>query len=513
MKIKRVLISVTDKTGLVEFAGALANSGAEIFSTGGTLKALQTGGIKAKSISDVTNFPEILDGRVKTLHPAVFAGILAKRNAPEHLAQLEKLKLSLFDMVVVNLYRFEETVASGADLESIIENIDIGGPSLIRAAAKNYEGCAVVVDPGQYNEVAGELGRDGGVSLDLLKKLAAVAFEKVALYDVAIARFYKERFLTERRDSAALPGDTVLIGEHKSVEMRYGENPHQVAGFYGNFEKYFQKLHGKELSYNNLVDMDAAQMLLQEFEEPASIIIKHTNPCGVAIDHDIYQAYTRALKTDPKSAFGGIVAFNRKVEAPLAEQLNQIFLEVVIAPEFSKDALDLLNKKKDRRIILSRNRLPRNIMVRSSCGGILAQTTDDLVLKENDLKVVTDRLPSERELKDMKFAYVVCKHVKSNSIVFAKDQMTLGSGAGQMSRVDSVKIARMKAQEAGLDLTGSVAASDAFFPFADNVEEIAKAGASAIIQPGGSVRDAESIEAANRLNISMVFTGIRHFKH
>ncbi len=508
MKIKRVLISVTDKTGLVEFANVLIKSGAEIFSTGGTLKVLQSAGIKAKSISDVTNFPEILDGRVKTLHPAVFAGILARRNVRQHLDQLENLKLSLFDMVVVNLYRFEETVASGAELETIIENIDIGGPSLIRAAAKNYEGCAVVVDPAQYSEVAGELSGDRAVSLELMKKLAAAAFEKVALYDVAIAQFYREKFA----DGRAL-GNSVLIGERKSMDMRYGENPHQTAGFYGNFEKYFEKLHGKELSYNNLVDVDAAQRLIQEFGEPAAVIIKHTNPCGVATDHDIHQAYTRALKTDSKSAFGGIVAFNRKVEAPLAEQLNQIFLEVIIAPEFSRDALDLLNKKKDRRIILSKSKLPENILVRSSCGGILAQTADNVILNENDLKVATNRFPTERELNDMKFAYTVCKHVKSNAIVFAKDGMTLGSGAGQMSRVDSVKIARIKAEEAGLDLKGSVAASDAYFPFADNVEEIAKAGASAIIQPGGSVRDAESIEAANRLNISMVFTGIRHFKH
>ena len=509
MRIKRVLVSVTDKTGLVEFAGALIKSGAEIFSTGGTLKTLHSAGIRARSISDVTSFPEILDGRVKTLHPAVFAGILARRNVREHLDQLEKLKLSLFDMVVVNLYRFEETVASGADLESIIENIDIGGPSLIRAAAKNYEGCTVVVDPAQYNEVADELNKAGEVSLQIMEKLAAVAFERVALYDVAIAHFYKEKFLTmEKQDS-----DYVLIGERKSMSMRYGENPHQTAGFYGNFEKYFQKLHGKELSYNNLVDIDAAQRLVQEFSEPAAIIVKHTNPCGVAIDHDIHQAYTRALKTDPKSAFGGIVAFNQRVESSLADQLNQIFLEVVIAPDFSSDAIDLLNKKKDRRIILSKNNLPQDIMVRSSCGGILAQTPDDIVLNENDLKAVTDRFPTERELNDMKFAYVVCKHVKSNAIVFAKDGMTLGSGAGQMSRVDSVKIARMKAEEAGLDLKGSVVASDAYFPFADNVEEIARAGATAIIQPGGSVRDAESIEAANRLNISMVFTGLRHFKH
>ncbi len=521
MKIKRVLISVTDKTGLVEFANVLMKSGAEIFSTGGTLKALQSGGIKAKSISDVTNFPEILDGRVKTLHPAVFAGILARRDVREHLDQLDKFKLSLFDMVVVNLYRFEETAASGADLETIIENIDIGGPSLIRAAAKNYEGCVVVVEPAQYNEVAGELS-NGGVSIELMKKLAATAFEKVALYNVAIAQFYREKFAESKpfpsRKVPDLSGESplvgsVLVGERKTMDLRYGENPHQTAGFYGNFGKYFEKLHGKELSYNNLVDVDAAQRLIQEFDQPAAVIIKHTNPCGVAIDHDVHQAYIRALKTDPKSAFGGIVAFNRKVEAPLADQLNQIFLEVVIAPEFSNDALDLLNKKKDRRIILNKSKLSESVLLRSSCGGILAQTVDKVVLNENDLKVVTNRFPTERELNDMRFAYTVCKHVKSNSIVFARDGMTLGSGAGQMSRVDSVKIARIKAEESGLDLKGSVAASDAFFPFADNVEEIAKAGASGIIQPGGSVRDGESIEAANRLNISMVFTGIRHFKH
>lgn len=508
MKLKRVLISVTDKTGLVEFASVLVKGGAEIFSTGGTLKVLQDAGISAKSISEVTSFPEILDGRVKTLHPAVFAGILARRDVPSHLEQLERLKLSLFDMVVVNLYRFEETVASGAKLEAIVEKIDVGGPSLMRAAAKNYEGCAVVVDPSQYEEVAAEISSRGELRDGLLRKLAARAFEKVAEYDVAIANFFKSEF-----SNGLSLSDSILIAEHKNMNVRYGENPHQSAGFYGDFGKYFEKLHGKELSYNNLVDIDAAQRLVQEFETPTAVIVKHTNPCGVATAQDVFRAYMNALRTDSKSAFGGIVALNRKVEAALADELNQIFLEVVIAPEFSNEAFELLRKKKDRRLVLSKERLLDNVQVRSSCGGILAQTADNMVLNENDLKVVTNRRPTEQELRDLKFANKVCKHVKSNAIVFVKDGMTLGSGAGQMSRVDSVKIARMKAEEAGLDLKGSVVASDAFFPFADNVEEIAKAGAAAIIQPGGSVRDAESIEAANRLNISMIFTGIRHFKH
>ncbi|MCL5268049.1 MAG: bifunctional phosphoribosylaminoimidazolecarboxamide formyltransferase/IMP cyclohydrolase [Bacteroidetes bacterium] len=508
MKIKRVLVSVTDKTGLAEFATVLEKQGAEIFSTGGTLKALREAGIKAKSITDVTGFPEILDGRVKTLHPAVFAGILAKRNLQDHMQQLEKLNLSLFDMVVVNLYRFEETVASGAKLDTIVENIDIGGPSLIRAAAKNYEGCAIVVDPAQYTEIAAEIGNNGEIGLPLMQKLAAKAFQKVAEYDVAIARFFGDQFGGDRA-----PGDPLFLAARRSMELRYGENPHQSAGHYGDFKKYFDHLHGKELSYNNLVDMDAAQRVVQEFEAPAAVIIKHTNPCGVAIAEDVFHAYTEALKTDSKSAFGGIVAFNRRVESMLAEELNRIFLEVVIAPEFSDESLEILKKKKDRRLVISRNKLPDDIQVRSSCGGLLAQTSDDTVVNANDLKVVTNRRPTEQELRDLKFAYAVCKHVKSNAIVFAKHGVTLGAGAGQMSRVDSVKIARMKAAEAGLDLNGSVAASDAFFPFADNVEEIAKAGATAIIQPGGSVRDSESIEAANKFNISMVFTGIRHFKH
>ncbi len=508
MKIKRVLISVTDKTGLAGFASVLAKNGAEIFSTGGTLKVLREAGLDAKSITDVTGFPEILDGRVKTLHPAVFAGILAKRDVQSHLDQLEELNLSVFDMVVVNLYRFEETVASGADLDVIVENIDIGGPSLIRAAAKNYEGCAVVVDPNQYSEVAAELSKGRDLGLPLLQKLAAKAFEKVAEYDVAIAKFYSQRF-----GSGGQLGDTLLVAAGKSMDMRYGENPHQSAGYYGDFSKYFEKFHGKELSYNNLVDVDAAQRVIQEFDGAAAVIVKHTNPCGVAMAQDVLQAYALALKTDSKSAFGGIVALNRRVEAPLAEQLNQIFLEVVIAPEFSDEALEILKKKKDRRLVISRSRLPDDLLMRSSCGGFLAQIADNIIVNEDELKVVTSRRPSERELRDLRFAYVVCKHVKSNAIVFARDGVTLGAGAGQMSRVDSVKIARMKAAEAGLDLKGSVAASDAFFPFADNVEEIAAAGATAIIQPGGSVRDSESIEAANRLNISMVFTGIRHFKH
>ncbi len=342
----------------------------------------------------------------------------------------------------------------------------------------------------------------------LMRNLAAKAFERVAEYDVAIANFFKRKFLDESQF-----GNSILISERKTMDMRYGENPHQIAGFFGNFEEYFHKLHGKELSYNNLVDVDAAQRLVQEFSEPAAIIVKHTNPCGVATGSDIQEAYTKALKTDTKSAFGGIVAVNGTVETEFADLLNQIFLEVLIAPGFSDEALDLLKKKKDRRLILSRKRLPGNVQVRSSCGGFLGQTADDIVLNENDLKVVTNRTPTERELNDLEFAYKVCKHVKSNAIVFVKDGMTLGAGAGQMSRVDSVKLARMKAEDAGLDLKGSCVASDAYFPFSDNVEEIAKAGAVAIIQPGGSVRDSESIEAANRLNISMVFTGIRHFKH
>jgi phosphoribosylaminoimidazolecarboxamide formyltransferase / IMP cyclohydrolase len=508
VKIRRVLVSVTDKTGLVDFASMLVGKGAEIFSTGGTLKVLQDAGVAAKSISDVTKFPEILDGRVKTLHPAIFAGILARKDVPAHVEQLNKLGLSFFDLVVVNLYRFGESVASGAELDAIIENIDIGGPSLIRAAAKNYESVAIVVDPSQYGEVASEIKNKGEVGADLIRRLAARAFEKVAEYDVAIANFFKEKFLDESQ-----PGNSILVAEQKEMEMRYGENPHQAAGFYGKLDKYFQTLHGKELSYNNLVDVDAAQRLVQEFDEPAAIIVKHTNPCGVATGSDVREAYIKALKTDPKSAFGGIVAVNEKLESDLADLLNQIFLEVIIAPEFSDQALDILKKKKDRRLILNRKRLPNDFQVRSSCGGFLAQTADAIVLNENDLKVATNRTPSARELNDLKFAYKVCKHVKSNAIVFAKGGMTLGAGAGQMSRIDSVKIARMKADEAGLDLNGSCVASDAYFPFADNVEEIAKAGAVAIIQPGGSVRDSESIEAANRLNISMVFTGIRHFRH
>jgi len=513
VKIKRVLISVTDKTGLVDFASTLTKSGAEIFSTGGTLKVLREAGISAKSISDVTGFPEILDGRVKTLHPAIFAGILARKNVPAHIEQLKKLNLSLFDLVVVNLYQFEKTVASGADLEDAIENIDIGGPSLIRAAAKNFENTAVVVDPSQYDSVESEVINNGELSAESMRKLAARAFEKVAEYDVAIANFFKEKFLSETRDPVSHPGDSFLFAEHKTMEMRYGENPHQAAGFYGNFEKSFQKLHGKELSYNNLVDVDAAQRLLQEFDEPAAVIIKHTNPCGAATGNDIHEAYVKALKTDSKSAFGGIVAVNRKIEIELADLLNQIFLEVILAPGFSDQALEILKRKKDRRLILHRKKLPNDFQIRSSCGGVLVQTADNIVLNENDLKVATNRTPTERELNDLRFAYKVCKHVKSNAIVFVKNGMTLGTGAGQMSRVDSVKIARAKADEAGLDLRGSCVASDAYFPFSDNVDEIAKAGASTIIQPGGSVRDPDSIEAANRLNISMVFTGIRHFKH
>ncbi len=508
MIIRRVLISVTDKTGLAEFAKVLTDLGAEIFSTGGTLKALRESGVPAGSITDVTNFPEILDGRVKTLHPAVFAGILAKRTVPDHIEQIKKLNISLFDMVVVNLYKFEETVASGAGIEAVVENIDIGGPSLIRAAAKNYEGCAVVVDPTQYHEIISELKSHGEIGPNLLSRLAAMAFENVALYDVAIAKYFRNKFVAGEK----LRG-SFLSAQPKYMDMRYGENPHQSAAFYGDLEKHFSRIHGKELSYNNLVDVDAAQRLVQEFSGPAAVIVKHTNPCGTAEAETVLLAYKKALKTDTKSSFGGIVAVNRGVDSDLAELLNQIFLEVVIAPGFSDEAIKILEKKKDRRLLVSKERLLDDYQFRAACGGVLVQSADAFVFDESNLKVVTRREPSAKDLEDMKFAYTICKHVKSNAIVFAKDGVTLGVGAGQMSRVDSVKIARAKAEEAGLDLKGSVAASDAFFPFSDNVEEIAKAGAVAIIQPGGSVRDSESIEAADKLNISMVFTGMRHFKH
>ena len=508
MKISRALISVTDKTGLDEFAKFLEKYGVDIFSTGGTLRFLEDRGVRAKSITDLTKFPEILDGRVKTLHPGIFAGILAKKGSAEHLSQMEGLGLVLFDLVVVNLYKFEEAVRSGESLENSIENIDIGGPSLIRAAAKNYESCAVVVDPSQYAPVMSEMENSGEICLRTREQLATRAFERVAEYDIAIAQYYRKEFLPDRKIHNPL-----FVCANVSMNLRYGENPHQIGVFYGNFEEFFEKLHGKELSYNNLVDIDAAQKLIQEFEEPACAIIKHTNPCGAATSENIFEAYQKALTADPKSAFGGIVAFNREVDDKLAEILNQIFLEVVIAPSYTDSALQILKKKKDRRLLRRVKEIQPHLEIRSSCGGYIVQDSDSALLDSNALKVVTRRHPTDEEMRDMIFAYKVCKHVKSNAIVFARDRVTLGVGAGQMSRVDSVKIAKSKAMEAGLSLQNSVSASDAFFPFADNVEEIASAGATAIIQPGGSVRDAESIEAADKHGVAMVFTGIRHFKH
>ncbi|MGC8596209.1 MAG: bifunctional phosphoribosylaminoimidazolecarboxamide formyltransferase/IMP cyclohydrolase [Candidatus Kryptoniota bacterium] len=508
MKISRALISVTDKTGLDEFAKFLEGYGVEIFSTGGTLRFLVNNGVAARSITELTKFPEILDGRVKTLHPGIFAGILAKKQSAEHLNQMRELSLVLFDLVVVNLYRFEEAVGSGAALSECIENIDIGGPSLIRAAAKNYESCAVVVDPIQYPLVMSEMTNGGTIGIATREELATQAFERIAEYDIAIAQYFRKRFFHEKKLH-----DPLLVGAGISMNLRYGENPHQTAAFYGNFEEFFEKIHGKELSYNNLVDIDAAQKLIQEFDEPACAIIKHTNPCGAAVADNILEAYQKALKTDSKSAFGGIVAFNREIDEKLAEILNQIFLEVVIAPSYTEAAIQILKKKKDRRFLRSIKRIQPQVEIKTSCGGYVAQESDMTLLDMNKLKIVTRRQPTDEEMIDMIFAYKVCKHVKSNAIVFAKNQLTLGVGAGQMSRVDSVKVARSKATEAGLSLQNSIAASDAFFPFADNVEEIAAAGATAIIQPGGSVRDAESIEAADRHGIAMVFTGIRHFKH
>lgn len=508
MKINRALISVTDKTGLDQFAKFLERHGVEIFSTGGTLRFLVNSGVAAKSITELTKFPEILDGRVKTLHPGVFAGILARKESAGHMNQIKELGLVLFDLVVVNLYRFEETIYSGAGLKESIENIDIGGPSLIRAAAKNYESCAVVIDPSQYTEIMSEMENSSEISMVTRERLATRAFERIAEYDIAIAQYYRKKFLPESRFSNSL-----LVSSPMSMKLRYGENPHQMAAFYGKFDEFFEKLHGKELSYNNLVDIDAAQKLIQEFEEPACAIIKHTNPCGMASAGSIFEAYNKALTTDPKSAFGGIVAFNREVDEKLAEILNEIFLEVIIAPSYDDLAIQILKKKKDRRLLKSLKRIQPQLEIKTSCGGFVVQESDSALLDMSALKVVTRRKPTEKEMTDMIFAYKVCKHVKSNAIVFARDRVTLGVGAGQMSRVDSVKIAKTKANESGLSLKDSVAASDAFFPFSDNVEEIASAGASAIIQPGGSVRDGESIEAADRLGIAMVFTGIRHFKH
>lgn len=511
---KRALISVSDKTGIVEFAKKLKSLGIEIISTGGTAKTLMENGIDVISISNITGFPECLDGRVKTLHPAVHGGLLAMRDHPEHMKQIEALNIQPIDMVVINLYPFKETIAKeGVTLEEAIENIDIGGPAMLRSAGKNHKDVVVIVNPGDYGKVLEELTAAGEVSYDTKYRLALKVFEHTAHYDAMIAQYLRERIHGE------LPHLLTMTFE-KVQDLRYGENPHQKAVFYketgkveGSLVNAIQ-LHGKELSFNNINDANGALELLKEYEEPTVVAVKHTNACGVGSGYDIYDAYLKAYACDPTSIFGGIVAANRKIDGKTALEMNKIFLEIIIAPDFEEEALEILTSKKNIRLLklpdIEKKQPPNAMDMKKVHGGLLIQDVDHELFVEEDLKVVTDRIPTKKEMEDMLFAWKVVKHIKSNGIVIAKDKQTVGIGPGQVNRIWAVENA---IRQANIQVKGSVLASDAFFPFCDCVEAAAKAGITAIIQPGGSVRDEESIEMANRYGITMVFTGMRHFKH
>jgi phosphoribosylaminoimidazolecarboxamide formyltransferase / IMP cyclohydrolase len=507
MKINRALISVSDKTGVVEFARGLAARGIEILSTGGTAKALAEAGIPVIEVSAFTGSPEILEGRVKTLHPKVHGGLLFLRDNPAHVEQAASHGIRPIDLVAVNLYPFEETIAKeGTTLEQAIEQIDIGGPSMIRSAAKNYRSVTVVTDPGDYGPVLESLEKEGGATgLALREKLAIKAFATTAAYDRAIAAFLNR----EQESSAAFQIDTPL-----EMRLRYGENPHQHAELYGDFGSHFEKLQGKELSYNNILDISAATNLVAEFARPIVAILKHTNPCGVGSDPDLKAAWDKAFATDKQAPFGGIIICNRPLTAALARAISEIFSEVIIAPDFEADARRLLAKKKNLRL-MRLLKLPANAGrdMRSVTGGLLVQDTDAAAAGELEHKVVSSRPPTKDEIEAMEFGWKIVKHVKSNAILYTTKDRTLGIGAGQMSRVDASRIAVWKAGEAGLSLKGSAVCSDAFFPFPDGLIAAAEAGAAAAIQPGGSVRDKEVIAAADERKIAMVFTGTRHFRH
>jgi phosphoribosylaminoimidazolecarboxamide formyltransferase/IMP cyclohydrolase len=516
-KIQRAILSVTDKTGLVEFARKLAGMGVELISTGGTAKLLRDSGVPVKDISDLTGFPEMLDGRVKTLHPKVHGGILHRRENPAHRSAVAEHGIEPIDMVVVNLYAFEKTASKpGVPFEELVENIDIGGPSMIRSAAKNFQDVAVVTSPSDYDALAQEMANSGGALSSTTKwRLAQKAFATTAAYDSAIASTL-ERVNSnghfELRPADGFPS-TLRTSFQKVMDLRYGENPHQKAAMYsdgsGKGVANGQQLQGKELSYNNIVDMQAAWDLAQEFDEPVVAIIKHTNPCGTATGKTLLEAYKKALECDPVSAFGGVIGVNRMIDGAAAEEMAKLFLEVIAAPGFDDDARTKFASKKNLRLVQVVPSDQRWVLKNVS-GGMLVQNADVRPLTEADLKVVTKRPPTPEEKRALLFGWKVCKHVKSNAILYARDGQTVGVGAGQMSRVDSCKLGAMKAQ---LPLKGTVAASDAFFPFPDGVEEIAKAGSTAIIQPGGSVRDQEVIEAADRHGMAMIFTGVRHFRH
>ncbi|HET6566502.1 MAG TPA: bifunctional phosphoribosylaminoimidazolecarboxamide formyltransferase/IMP cyclohydrolase [Rhodothermales bacterium] len=520
--VRRALLSVFDKTGLVDFARRLHDLGVALISTGGSARALREAGLPVTEVSDLTGFPEILDGRVKTLHPAVHGGLLARRTDPEDLAALAAHGIEPIDLVVVNLYPFAEAVAKPDVTDAAaIENIDIGGPCMIRAAAKNFFFVGVVTTPDDYAEVATELEQQGGtLGLATRRRLAHRAFEHTASYDRAVAGYFDHTPVTPATSDDDLP-DVLNVQLPKAQPLRYGENPHQAAALYGYPFRYFEQLHGKELSFNNLIDLSAALQLIDEFEsaDPTVAILKHTNPCGVATADTLEQAYGSAFATDRQSPFGGIVVVNRALDLPTAEAIDAIFTEIIIAPAFEEGVLDLLQRKKNRRLIrqLQPARKDHGRDVRYVVGGLLVQDRDPVIppfdQKKDDWSVATERTPTPEEWKDLDFAWRVAKHVKSNAIVYARGRATLGIGAGQMSRVDSSEVALMKGSKSGLDFENSVLASDAYFPFADGLVAAAKSGARAVIQPGGSIRDQEVIDAANEYGVAMVFTGARHFRH
>jgi len=524
-RITRALLSVSDKTGLVDFAKSLAGYGVELISTGGTAQVLRDAGLKVLDVSEVTGFPEMMDGRVKTLHPKLHGGLLAIRSNKEHAAAMEKFGIKPIDLVIVNLYPFEASVAKGAAYNDCIENIDIGGPAMIRAAAKNHADVTVVVEPADYSKVLGELAQHSGMTtLELRRRLAAKAYARTAAYDAAISNWFRDAL----RDTAP---DYCVFGGKLLQSLRYGENPHQTAAFYRAPGERFgvataRQVQGKELSYNNINDTDAAYECVAEFDAKrtaACVIVKHANPCGVAEGEDLLDAYKKALACDSTSAFGGIVALNRKLDAEAAKAITEIFTEVIIAPDADEEAIKIVAAKKNLRLLLAGGLPdPRAVgtTVKSVAGGLLVQSRDNAVVDEMQMKTVTKRAPSEAEFADLRFAFRVAKHVKSNTIVYAKNRATVGIGAGQMSRVDAARIAARKAEDAAKELKlsaplteGSVVASDAFFPFPDGLLVAIEAGATAVIQPGGSMRDVDVIKAADAHNVAMVFTGTRHFRH
>jgi len=512
MKVKRALISVSNKTGVLEFARELHNLGIEILSTGGTAKILKNE-IPVTGISKVIDFPEMLNGRVKTLHPKIHGGILNVRSNPEHQKQIAEHNIKNIDLVVVNLYPFKETISKpGVKIEEAVENIDIGGPAMLRSAAKNYNDVAVVTDPEDYELIINGLKNNNEISLKLRKNLAVKAFEHTASYDISIYNYLFKK-LKNNENKIKFP-DSLFCDYKRVEELRYGENPQQSAAFYRKDEKIFTKLHGKELSFNNIVDMNDASQLINEFSEPCVAIVKHSNPCGIACAKTIGEAYDKAYSGDPMAAFGGVIALNRTLNAKIAEKINKIFIEVVAAPDFEDDALVILKQKKNIRLLkIDFDEFSKSLKefdMKKVAGGMLVQDKNNIIIDKEKLKVVSEAKPADEQLEELLFAYTVVKHVKSNAIVLSKNKKVFGIGAGQMSRVDASRIACMKAGDEAL---GCVMASDAFFPFRDGIDVAGELGITAVIQPGGSIRDQESIDAVNEYKIPMVFTGIRHFKH